>query len=283
MPAVKRNFNQYLSQPYADRRVWGTGINPIHQFYGSDQLRVPGRQNEGPVRQKPASAIPGFVETAPPWGYSHEDVVAGYTNTYLFYDGRPPIGTDSPQWRGQDVSQPPVDATGAIKNFFRGLWGGAHRTTEKTANQIPVETVSEGWLNKPKGTPADSKPADQSQVFIQTSQVQRYKTRNNQAAQMRDTDDARSDIQSRVVGQKLKVYSGQERHYDMFPYQQRDILRPFWFRRAGTGPQYWLAPNEMYLSEPIQRTPPPDPYLGPPETAIEAPDYGYTSEDQSYA
>jgi hypothetical protein len=147
--------------------------------------------------------------------------------------------------------------------------------------QIPSETVSEGWLNKPQGTPADSKPSDDNQLIIQTSMTQRYRTRTNAGALARNTDEPRSDIPSKVTGQRIKVYSGGERHYDMLPKEQDAMVRPFWYRTAGTGRADDMVPNTMYSISALQRIPPPDPSMGMPETEF-VNEFGYTDEDTQY-
>jgi hypothetical protein len=70
-------------------------------------------------------------------------------------------------------------------------------------------------------------------------------------------------IRSRIVGMRLKPWSGGQRHYDMQPREQNQHIRAWWARSAGTGHRSWMAANEMYVSDPLQRTPPPNPYAGP--------------------
>src|SRR5580704_9976219 len=187
--------------PYAGPGVWGTGINPVHQYYGSDNLRVEGRNQDHPERQSPSQALPHDFYDLTAWGYTPED----HTYGAIDYDGRPPLGTQTPDWRGKGVQQPPVDAEGFAKTIFRSMIAGARRGNYKQVNSLPSETVTEGWRNKPKGQPADSVPSDPSQYEVQTSMVQRYKVRGNQAAVARGTDGERSQIASRVTGQKLKM------------------------------------------------------------------------------
>jgi hypothetical protein len=265
------------SVPYVGAGVWGTGINPVHSFYGSDNLRVEGRSDADPSRTPPSEAMPHGFYNLTAWGYTPED----HTYTNVEMDGRPTLGSESPQWRGRGVQQPPVDADGQWKTVFRSMIAGARRGNYKQVDSLPSETVTEGWRNKPKGSPANSVPSDPSQYEIQTSMVQRYQVRNNTAAVSRGTDGERSRIASRVTGQKLKLYSGEERHYDMFPFQQDIIYRPFWYRTAGTGDPAEMQANYGYEIDPIQRVPPPDPDLGPEETSSQF-DYGYTSEDSQY-
>ena len=67
----------------------------------------------------------------------------------------------------------------------------------------------------------------------------------------------------------------------MTPRAQDDIVRPFWNRRAGTGYTDWMLPNERYVSSPMQRTPPYDPYPGS-NVSENATNYGYVPEDVTW-
>jgi hypothetical protein len=151
----------------------------------------------------------------------------------------------------------------------------------EAADSYPSETVSEGWINKGKSFVADANPSADEQIFVQTSMRQRYLARDNRRAMLRGTDDERSKISSRVTAMVEKVYSTGEREYDMFPYQQDQINRPFRTRTAGVGPAEWMQANEYGVMSPIIRTPPPDPAQGSPEVAY-ADDYGYQQEDSMY-
>jgi hypothetical protein len=168
---------------------------------------------------------------------------------------------------------------------FRGISEGA-AVRRNIPISYPTETVTEGWDNKTSGDVADAETSDPSQYERQTSmqQVNPAAGRNNDKAVARGTDDARAKIMTRLTGQKIKPWSTGERLQDMFPYQQDTIIRPFWYRQMGTGDPSQMQPNEMYVSVPIQREPPPDPYLGPQETDSEvmANEYGYSTEDVSY-
>lgn len=260
----------------ASTNVWGTGINPVHSHYGGGPpLRVKGRLPAD--HTPPGEALPDSIEQRQRWGYTSDD--QDYTPCYLQYDGRPRVGVDTQNWRGNAGKQPPLNATGAEKSVFRSLFDGARRLNDKGMESFPSETVNEGWLNKPHGEIANALVSDPSQYEMQTSMRQRYQVRNNANAVARGTDVPREPIESRVVGQKLKVYSGEERHIDMFPYQQDDMPRAFYFRTAGTGNPSDMEVNEMYVSEPIQRVPGPDPDLGPEATDIVG---GYTAEDNFY-
>jgi hypothetical protein len=262
----------------------GTGINPVHYYYGSPAARIdPVNLREGeivaPWQGSPENLVPNEF-----WGYTVEDSL--YTG--MHYDERPNWGQTSDEFRMETEQHPSWSAPGPVIEAFRATFAGAFRTFRGHSQaysdiqyQIPSETVSEGWQNKPKGQPADASPSDPSQYERQTSMQQRYKTRTNQQAVTRATDEPRSPIQSKVTGQRIKIYSGGERHYDMLPKAQDDIPRPFWYRIAGTGRTAEMIPNTMWSIYPIERQPPPQPSIGPQETQI-SPEFGYTEEDGQY-
>src|SRR5215470_18723948 len=70
--------------PYSGAAKWGTGVNPIHQFYGEDgdPLRIYGRPVERdifpdqhhPGHTPPFEASPDFIEIGAPWGFQPEDI-----------------------------------------------------------------------------------------------------------------------------------------------------------------------------------------------------------------
>lgn len=186
-------------------------------------------------------------------------------------------GNPFPSWGMNDGGKTGASGPPAGR-FIRAI----RRGYLQAVRGLPNEDVAQGWLNKAHGIPGDSRPADDSQVFIQTSDVQRYKTRAGSQRQASQSTFA-APIESRVTGQKLKVYASPEsaRHWDMLPYEQQDFIRPFLSRQAGTGYREWLSPNEMYVSPAIQREPAPDPALGPipPMDYASTGDYGYSQED----
>jgi len=230
---------------------------------------------------------------------SEEDV--GWDDTF-YMDDRPAWGDEAAYQRLRGDTQ---DQTrwGQWGERFRSLREGAARyrsfpqqplkgqaeayspISAEPVDSYPTETVSEGWINKSRAGaasyPADAEPADNAQVFVQTSMTQRYGTRFNTRAQQRGTDDPRTEIDSRVEPMIAKQYSTGERNYDMFPYQIDQIERPFRYRTAGLGPAEWMRTNEINSLSPVQRTPPADPSMGVTEVAP-AEDYGYTEEDSMY-
>ena len=279
-------------QPYVGAGVWGTGINDVHSYYGSDPAR------DAPIR--PMQGMPQDVhDVTPPheatssstnrdYGYSYAP--EGQLRTTLNYDERVPwniVPEDSPA-RFSSQGQPPVNASGAAKSRFRDTLGGAFsfwRGKLPRANyQVPTETVSEGWLNKPNfGPVARGKPSAWGQYERQTSMQQRFQTRANTLAVQRSTDEPREPIASRVVPQRTPVYSTGQRLYDMFPRQQSpDTEREFFYRTAGTGQPGWMENNEQWTIDAVERTPPPDPYIGTPDTSGQL-EFGYTPEDYFYA
>jgi hypothetical protein len=168
---------------------------------------------------------------------------------------------------------------------FRTISEGAV-VARHTPRSYPTETVTEGWDNKLTGPVEDAGTSAQSQYERQTSmqQVNPAEGRNNKLAVARGTDDGRAKIMTRLTGQKIKPWSTGERLQDMFPYQQETMIRPFWYRQFGTGDPAQMESNDMYVSNAVQRTPPPDPDLGPQETDVTADSFenGYTTEDVTY-
>ncbi len=294
-PPINGNWARIRTQPYTGAAKWGTGIHPVHAEYGSDALRIygrPGYEND-PQITPPSGAVPDFIETGAPWGYTPEDIAGldQFASPHEAVSGQVFYQDDWPNWTESTTetrryppseSYHPLGSPGWFVTRLRSRFSGARTDGFRESNQLPTETVSEGWENKSRGEVADAEPSDNSQVFMQTSMTQRYEVRNNNAAVSRMTDDPRAVIDSRVAGQKLKVYSGEQRHYDMFPYQQDEILRPFRYRTAATGNPRDMRPNEMRVTSVIQRTPPPDPGPGTPEVDISLGEFGYTNEDMGY-
>lgn len=299
---ITGNWNRVYTVPYAGAQKWGTGINPIHQFYGSEPLRVYGRNQDMPDVHKPEEATPDFIETEAPWGYQPEDIAGldvfqisseeeNRHGIYFIQDGWPSWDQSTPQTRAEvdPESIYPVGSPGIIASHIRALRYGPRDVDSEVSNEVPTETVNEGWLNKPasgmgEGENADDNVtiSDPTQYVVQTSMTQRHKELNNERALLRAADEPRTNIPSRIAPMKLKVYSGEERHIDMFPVQMDDIPRPFWYRRAGVGRDLEMVPNEMVVIQPLQRTPPPDPSLGMQEVDIQSDGFGYTSEDQGW-
>lgn len=286
-PPITGTFKDRFVVPSVGAGVWGTGYNRVHLYYGSPPARLAEiNQREGDVVPPWAGVPNDLIATDRGWGYS-EDEIALEGQQFFVRDDRPGWDVETPQnpSRYSTDGQPSLNATGAAKARFRATMNGAFSKFRgklpRATYQIPTETVSEGWVNKDTGRPANAVVSDPSQYEMQTSMTQRYRARNNNLAVLRSTDEPRSHINSRVSGQKLKRYSQGDRLYDMFPYQQdAEVERPFYYRTAGTGLPDQMAPNAMWSINAVQRTPPPDPYIGPEDVSL---DYGYTPEDNFYA
>jgi hypothetical protein len=302
--------------PYATAAVWGTGIDPIHGYYGEGPpLRTLGRSDtlgSSPVAtqyprgrdyQNPADSSGLNPPEELTWGYPTDDygpdsVGAGADApvsthdigppTFQYMNGRPAWNTppEAQRLRRDSSTMPPWNRNG---NMMRALRAGSHRLriypngpiSAEPSDSNPTETVSEGWLNKVTSFVAYAKPSSTAQLEVQTSMRQRFGVRDNMRAQERCTDDPRSTINSRVEAMVEKVYSTGERTYDMFPYQQDQINRPFRNRTAGVGRADWMETNAFSPVQPWQRTPPPDPSMGVTEVP-DAEAYGYTGEDTMY-
>jgi hypothetical protein len=273
------SWRDNLPQSYVGARKWGTGINPVHsQHYGNVDV---GR-NLAPGEYNSASLETSGLVTFD-FGYVPEDAAYDEMPVDLsFMQAHPNLGDPSvranvgefPSWgKGGD----PLPNGTAYRSYKIGTaW------KEQIPQQQPSETVSEGWLNKVHNpVPLDSEVSDESQLYMQTSMVQRDKIKGNESAVVRGTDESRSEIASRIVGMQTPVYSGGQRHEDMYPKDQDTRYRPWAFRTAGTGPVSWMEPNAMVVTEPITRDVPADVNQGPLETADNT-GSDYTAEGDYY-
>jgi hypothetical protein len=293
--------------PYATARVWGTGINPVHAVRSDTGRPYNAKLNANQLDQVPAefAIAQAFIEHGPDWGYTQDDIAGLDVFTPQAVSGIRFTDEGWPAWEGtgqQGKSTPvnrawiprytsrPLGMSRGFYNWLRSIRGGAYDTDRWVSNQVPTETVSEGWINKAASgmemgeVPDDMvMPSAVAQYERQTSMQQRHMTMNNDRAVERCADDPRTSIPSRVAPMKLKVYSGEERHYDMFPYQADVIPRPFTIRTAGTGPQPYLKSNDQHVRIALQRTPPPDFSMGTPDLEIDSgSQFGYTSEESGY-
>ncbi len=286
-----------MNAPYAGASKWGNGINAIHAEYdGPPRPFGPGVPNDLDQRTTPSTAADD-VEYGPPWGapndpsyldvYPEQEVLVGDPEEP---DTWPNLGESTME---MTPGYPAWNESGQHIRRQQSNTNGPRQTT--MVSELPTETVNEGWINKgvtghlEASRENDAEVADDSQVFVQTSMVQRKKGMSQPRTLMRQgphQDVPRSDIAPRAAGPKIKNYSGEQRHYDMFPRQIDDIPRPFYFRTAGTGPNPYLYSNAFRLVNPMQRTPPPDPSQGLVDTELTDPDdpgsYGYSSEDWGY-
>lgn len=259
------SWRQNLSSGYTGPNKWGTGVNKVHADKDDGTGRV----------MEPGQAPVGLPMNSPLLnGWTQEDLAA--TGDFGFMDQHPNWGIDPergradfPSW-GHRYGPPAGTGTRAKK---RGM-----NQKEIIAQQVPSETVTEGWTNKNHGAVLDSRPSDVAQYERQTSMQQRDAVQVNDAAVARGTDAARASIPSRITGMKVKNFSGQERHEDMTPWVTDVWHRVFRVRTAGTADPAMMNTNEMYVSSPMTRTVPADVNQGDaPESS--SGDYGYVDGD----
>ena len=271
--------NNANANDYVGALKWGTGINPIHSIHGEGPpLRSTGRVPGPEEAEYEPSEFPAELNPELDYGYSMEDLVSpGSVPGYP-----PPWGEDSGDFRNDAGYHPPWGPLyPSSGSYFRTLKEGADMHTDLMVS-FPTTTVSEGWENKLSGDVNDAEVSSDTQYTRQTSmqQVNPPEGRNNSLAVARGTDDMRANIMTRLTGMKIKPWSdSDERRADMFPYQQDQINRPFWYRTAATDDPSKMSPNEMYVVDPVQRAIPPDPYMGPDENADNSNEYGYVGED----
>lgn len=286
--ALSRNWvTTRQDVPYVGALKQGTGWNPVHATRDNGTGRNIAPDGTGDLSPE-AITSSEFMDD---YGYCYEDVFMGYPNA-VENTGWETGTYDRPNW-GQNAT----DAMRQSSPVGYPSWGGrkngvprgtAIRAQEHGAiastkpNVIPDASATAGWENKINGAVEEpgSGISDPSQYEIQTSMQQLYRTR--EGSQISGTaNEYNAPIKSRVVGQKLRIYSGQDRHYDMMPKAQEQMVRPFWLRTAGTGRREDMLVNEMYVSEPLNRDAPPDPYAGA-QTPGDGATFGYVSEDATW-
>lgn len=282
--------------PYGSALKQGTGWNPIHA--------VP---DQGTGRNIAPDGTSNLVDS----DLTNEESY-GFTNEDMFLFGDPPgygaenpreLGlNDRPDWgtdEGTRADMPDDYPSWGLVNTFNGsnaelpvgIPGGTiirakevGAVASNTANVLPDEDVAQGWMNKQHGGVEDAVVSDQSQYEMQTSMMQRDQTRAGSQSSGTASEYS-APIKSRITGQKLRFWSGEQRHYDMAPKAQEQMIRPFHLRTAGTGDPALMQANEFYVSQPLQRTVPADPDQGPVLPVSQNPDvyasttYGFTAED----
>src|SRR5258708_36560445 len=93
---------------------------------------------------------------------------------------------------------------------------------KKHEKETPAGIAGEGWKHKEHAPEElDGRDSGTLQLYMQTSSQQRHKVQDNGRAVFRGTDDARSEIASRLTAMKVKEYKpvGEGRHEDMYPHQ----------------------------------------------------------------
>lgn len=264
----------------------GTGASPIFgsRDNGMGRNLAPGELANDVGHQEISPELDGFTED---WESSHLYGYGVETGT----EDRPEWGAESGDNRSEVTTKWP--SWGHRKSGLPG--GGPVRAIDNgsaiTSHSKLVFNGGAGPLYgadfKSVGYVIDSKESDPSQYVMQTSDTQRDKTRagSQRSASASDFD---APIKSRIPGFRVRAYSGGERHADMTPKVQEQVIRPFWGRNAGTGNPDDMVPNAMYQAVPYQRTPPLDPSQGATLTdsggvisSGESSYYnGFTEEDQ---
>jgi hypothetical protein len=228
---------------------------------------------QGPNAPGPETLPEGLLnphDEFPEYGYTDEEFSSGIWG-YGPQTGtgdRPAPDTSTEQMRGYTPTmypgmgnEPGPPGGMAIRSEEHGdVVGIAAKLGDKE------ETVGEGWVNKFAGGVADSTVADPAQYEMQTSMTQRDKVRagSQRGAGSASEYDAPIGSWRPTWGMRIKPWSGGRRHWDMTPRRQDQMVRPFWYRTAGTGYREWMAANEAfnYQHDPLQRQPVPDPYAG---------------------
>lgn len=268
---------------YAGALKWGTGVGaPYDQFGEGPPLGVTGRNPD----TTPELRFPEQLLDPDMYGYTTEDIP--YTSDDEFMETEVPANNLTPEVTRGAVPQyfpPPrlmARPNGPSGSWYRSISPPGYIDFNQRQNSYPTETVTEGWDNKLSGEVLTAETSSPDQYERQTSmqQVNPRPGRNNSAAVLRGTDDARFNIMTRLTGMKIKPWSEGERLGDMFPFQQDLMLRPWWYRKAAVGRENWLTANEFNNMSPIQRDPPGEPDLGAHESVNnDAPDFGYAPED----
>jgi hypothetical protein len=305
---------------YDGAAKWGTGINPVHGTY-NNQGR-PTTSREPLVHGDPQTdAVPEEILGPVMWGYADEDAAyyGGEDYRYLvddhanwgedLQDGTPRPDRDGqimqegefpqpegwPSWGPHEVSE--ADWVSGSPNS--GPPGGAVIRSYSDGSEVealhgiavPTPGWRGGWVNKAHGPVEEAEPSDPSQYEITTSMAQLHQTRVNTAAAARGTDDPRAPIETRLTGQKIRVYAGD--FYggggpgtpDMRTQAQDLPYRPWFYRSAALPPPPDTTYGTMTMFDPIERSLPADagetvviqePVDGGDET------FGYAAEDSGY-
>jgi hypothetical protein len=283
---------------YTGALRWGTGYNPIHELRDNPGRVTGVKGNLSPIGD-PSDAPPeqligpdDFV--CDDWGgdepYPGED--------FRYQDERPRWNATTPDFR--EATDDPAQGEWAAWGVYNdanpvdgfpqpGPTGGmavaldiSHGEDQErqAAIAVPTRGVSGGWLNKARGQVAENEaqpvgdPAEQWAVNAGQVQGPGLKSSDNVRALGRGTDAPRTGIMSRTAGMVFRNYpqsfgnGGGPGTADMFPRQQTaGLKRPFVSRHPTLPPGEEHTWNEMEGRVPLQRTVPPDPYQGDPETA----------------
>lgn len=270
------NANPTVNTSYGSALKQGTGANSIHG------VRTAIGRNTAPGTSQ--GDVDATLVGDDDYGYCPEDSAyfapqddpsetgVGDRANWGTEESRGTVTADWPHW-GTGI----IPGGSVIRSQEHGAIAG------NTPDVIPAETATQGWQNKQTGIVEDSTTSDPSQYEMRTSMTQRDKVRSGSQRGAGSDSDYDAPIKSRITGQKLKFWSGEDRHTDMAPKAQEQMIRPFWSRTGGTGYSENMSPNEMYQSTPLQRVSPPDAYQGLDTPVVNAgASYGYTDEDSTW-
>lgn len=266
--------NQTVNTRYVTPLRQGTGIDLIHGERGGAGRNSTPTGNTDFVTDDITSDAP-----VDDYGYCDEDqesvifgygpqtgtsVRVGFGDTESGANERAVTGPDFPSY-GRYVAGRPGGS------FLRSIDRGSEAGLVPKAMQPPGITES----NAPPDWDGvlDAGISDPSQYVMQTSMTQRDKTR--EGSQISGTaSEYFAPIHSRIPGMRIKdLDSNPSRHINMEPKDQDLIIRPFWLRTAGTGNRADMAPNELYVSQPMFRVAPDNPQVGPDVPSDLVPSY----------
>jgi hypothetical protein len=275
------------SSEYAGATRWGTGINPVHAIRDAGPGRGP---NKEPLGTSGGEVPEALDDDLTAYGYAYEDMqfYAGEDYRYVQVD-HPNLGNGSTGRADRNgrimapdgtdpgpAGYPPWGAYYADPDDEFPLSGGPPGGAELRSRQegaqienaraiaVPTRGLSGGWLNKAHGDVAEALTSDPSQYEMTTSMIQLHKTQVNDAAVIRATDDPRSPIETRLTGQKVKVFAmssgmgGGPGTPDMAPVAQDLPFRPWYFRHAAVPPPPDTMYGTMTSFTPLERVPPVD-------------------------
>lgn len=286
------------AQAYTGARRWGTGYNPIHEVRDNPG-RVTGVKGNLFALGEPSDSPPESILSTDDYVTADWEGEQPYPDeVFRYQDTEPRWGTPTETFRdtttsdvmGEWIPWGVYNDANPVDGFpLAGPTGGMnialdipHGEAEERQHAIaaPTRGLNGGWLNKARGDLARAEyqdPGDPGyQLAINASglQGQGVKSRGNERAVARGTDAAREPIQSRTAGMVFREFAksfgmgGGAGTPDMQPFQlTAGLKRPFVPRKAGLPPMEEHTWNEMEGRYPIQRTVPPDPFQGDPETA----------------
>jgi hypothetical protein len=296
---------------YTGALRWGTGINPIHGVRDPGSRVTGVKENLLPLGAGDQGAdVPESILGPSQWGYCSEDAAMFPGEDYRYLDDHPDWGEtpqraqpdlaglpgtqDWPEWGPHGTDETDYDA------WPLPAWPGGEdvRAVSEGAEvencraiAVPTRGWRGGWLNKAHGPVEEAETSDPSQYEVTTSLVQLHKTRVNDAAVLRGTDDARAPIPTRLTGQKVRVFAmsegmgGGPGTPDMGQQGQDLPYRPWFYRQGAMPPPPDTTYGTMTGFEPIERTLPVDAgeYVVVQEAAAaDDSSYGYSGEDVLY-